>query len=184
MQERSGKQRWLKVMHSGVIAGCAGLALAIPQANASFGHDGRDDDRGLAGSWLVTLTPTACATGNEIPGAPTSEVLINFNEDGTLNGWFQNRSVTTTRSPSYGSWKRVRGPHGDGARNFVARFIHLRYDPASGAFLGRQYGESRITLNRRGDEFSTAGKAQGYSPDGVLQFEGCSTLVGSRIYAE
>ena len=60
----------------------------------------------LVGSWLVWVVPRNCATG-ELIQAGAFEAMFSFHADGTLDAWVQNRMITTTRSPSFGSWKRV-----------------------------------------------------------------------------
>lgn len=183
MQEQIRQHRGFKAIRFGVVVVWAALAVAIPQANANYGNDDRHGGGSLVGAWLVSGMPKNCVTGDPIPGAEF-EALINFHEDSTMDAWLQNRTITTTRSPNYGSWKRLRGPSGDGAHNYTARFIHLRYSATTGAFAGRQYSQSTIVLNRRGDEFTTEGRTRGFNPEGVLEFEGCSTMRGSRIEAE
>ena len=60
------------------------------------------------GVWLVTVTPRNCVTGVPIPAA-AFEALYTFHNDGTMSAWLQNSTITTTRSPNHGLWKRENG---------------------------------------------------------------------------
>lgn len=211
MQTR--KYKGLKLVQPGIFAVCAMLLLAVPGANASNGDHGNNANKGnpaatqgkdnknnngnpgnhdhvdhrhhshdnLVGSWLVWVVPRNCATG-ELIQAGAFEAMFSFHADGTLDAWVQNRMITTTRSPSFGSWKRVQSPR-NADQAFSARFIHLRYSPGTGAFLGRQYAQSTIVVDRNGGEFTAEGRNTGFSPDNVPDFEGCSVMTGARIEA-
>lgn len=204
MQTREYKG--LEVVQFGIIAVCASLLLAVPGANANNGNHGNNakhgkhDNQGhkgsngnadhhqhqhghgnLAGSWLVWVVPRNCVTG-ELIQAGAFEALFSFHADGTLDAWVQNRTISTTRSPSLGSWKRVQSSR-NADHVYSARFIHLRYSPATGAFLGRQYAQSTIVVDHDGGEFTAEGRNTGFSPDNVPDFEGCSVMTGARIEA-
>ena len=193
---QTSKCKGRKTIQLGIFAVWASLVLAIPGANANSGNNGKNAshanhahhaDQGngaqgdLVGSWLVWVVPKNCATG-ELIQAGAFEALFNFHADGTLDAWVQNRTINTTRSPSFGSWKPGR-PSRYADHSFSARFIHLRYNPATGAFLGRQYAQSTIVVDRHGGEFTAEGRNTGFSPDNALEFEGCSVMTGARIEA-
>jgi hypothetical protein len=153
--------------------------LATPQSNADeerHGHfTGPHGDRSLVGAWLMDVMPYNCANGDSIP-AGAFEALITFHEDGTLTAWFQNATITTTRSPSHGAWKRKRGRN-----EYEISFVHLRYNLQTGAFLGRQLAAGDLELDRDGDSFTVNSKATIFDASGAVTGQGCSTSVSSRI---
>jgi hypothetical protein len=153
--------------------------LAIPQSNADEGGRGHfpgpHGDHGLVGAWLMDVMPYNCATGDSMP-AGAFEALITFHADGTLSAWFQNATITTTRSPGHGAWKRKRGRN-----DYEISFLHLRYNLQTGAFLGRQFAEGDLELDRDGDSFTVNSKATIFDASGAPSGQGCSTMVSSRI---
>lgn len=171
-----------KVLASICVASAMAVALATPQARAD--QDRRDREHGvrgpygeldLSGVWVMNVMPYNCATGDSIPAA-AFESLITFHEDGTLSAWFQNATITTTRSPSHGIWSRKRG-----WSDYAIKFLHLRYNPQTGAYLGRQLAEGEVEMERGGDSFRSSGRTTLLDVNGAVIGQGCSTSVGSRI---
>ena len=138
-------------------------------------QDGEGRERSLEGVWRVRLTPRNCVTGVPIPTA-AAEALLTFHKGGTLSAWFQNSTITITRSPSHGLWQRE---HGRGDYSF--KFVHLRYDLATGAYLGSQVARGTLRLSERGDEFTTDSQTQVFDVNGHLTITGCANSVGTRF---
>ena len=138
-------------------------------------QDGEGKEHSLEGVWRVTLTPRNCVTGVPIPTA-AAEALLTFHKGGTLSAWFQNSTITITRSPSHGLWQRE---HGRGDYSF--KFVHLRYDLATGAYLGSQVARGTLRLSERGDEFTTDSQTQLFDVNGHLTITACSNSVGTRF---
>lgn len=146
------------------------------------GHDHHDHhghahgpDQKLAGVWLVSMMPCNCTTGDSIPNQ-AYEALYTFHDDGTLTVWVQNSTITTTRSPSHGIWKSAkRGP------GFQMTFVHLRYSPQTGAYLGRQDAAGIITLSGRGDELSIDSSATVYDVNGAVTARACANASGVKL---
>lgn len=155
------------------------LVLAIVMASALAPANADDQPapvvrRSVEGVWTVTITPRDCTTGSPFPGAEF-EGLFTFHKGGTMSAWLQNAFITVTRSPSQGLWKR---DHGWSSYSFG--FIHLRYD-SSGFFVGKQTAAGKLTLNERGDQFTTDSTTALFDADGLPLGGGCASSVGTRF---
>src|SRR5262245_24897180 len=95
-------------------------------------QDEKPPERSLEGVWDVTIRPRNCATGEPIPTA-VSKTIWTFHSGGTMSVWAQNATITTTRSTSFGLWKQDHG-----WSNYSYKFVHLRYNLTTGAFVGKQ----------------------------------------------
>lgn len=138
-------------------------------------QDGEGKERSLEGVWRVATTPRNCVTGVPIPTA-AFEALLTFHKGGTLSAWFQNSTITITRSPSHGLWQRERG-WGD----YSFKFVHLRYNLATGAYLGSQVARGTLRLGESGDEFTTDSQTQLFDVNGNLTITSCANTVGTRF---
>ena len=130
---------------------------------------------GPQGVWLVTVTPRNCVTGVPIPAA-AFEALYTFHNDGTMSAWLHNSTITTTRSPNHGLWKRE---HGSSEYSF--KFVHLRYNLTTGVFIGKQEGGGLLVLGESGDEFTTDGSSAMFDANGNPTGTGCSNSLGTRF---
>jgi len=137
-------------------------------------QDGEGQER-LEGVWQVTTTPRNCVTGVPIPTTPF-EFLFTFHKGGTMSASLQNSPITITRSPGHGLWQRE---HGEGDYSF--KFVHLRFDLATGAYLGRQVARGTLRLSERGNQFTTDSQNQVFDVNGHLTSTGCANAVGTRF---
>ncbi len=138
-------------------------------------QDGEGQDS-LEGVWRVKTTPRNCVTGVPIPTTPF-EFLFTFHKGGTLSVSLQNSTITITRSPGHGLWQRE---HGEGDYSF--KFVHLRFDLATGAFLARQVARGTLRLSESGDEFTTNSSTMSFDAHGVIiPGMGCANAVGTRF---
>jgi hypothetical protein len=153
------------------------LGLAVsPATGAAQRAD--PPERTLAGVWQVTVTPRNCATGVPIPTAAFA-ALYTFHKDGTLSAWFQNSTITTTRSPNHGLWRRD-----EGWSDYSFKFVHLRYNLTTGVFIGKQEGAGTLVLGESGDDFTTDGLTTLFDVNGNQTSAGCSNSVGTRFTFE
>ena len=103
--------------------------------------------------------------------SPRLKPCDTFHKDGTLSAWFQNSTITTTRSPNHGLWRRD-----EGWSAYSFKFVHLRYNLATGLFIGRQEAAGTLVLGESGDEFTTDGSTALFDANGnatgggLLQF--------------
>jgi hypothetical protein len=163
------RNRTSKIVTSAILV--IAVALSVSQAAAK----GRDDERrkSLTGVWRVTTTPRICPNGPPVPNA-AFEALFTFHKDGTMSVWAQNATIRTTRSPSHGLWRREHGWN-----EYAFKFVHLRYDLATGAFLGRQEANGLLELSANGDEFTSDGSTEIFDLNGSTV--GCANSVGIRF---
>jgi hypothetical protein len=154
-----------------------GVLLQPFGGDAAAGSNGHDEMRkgGLRGVWRVTTTPRNCVTGVPIPTA-AFEGLFTFHKDGTMSAWVQNATITTTRSPSHGLWRREHG-----GNDHALKFVHLRYSPATGMFLGRQESSGILELGENGDEFTTDSSTVVFDVNGNPGVPSCANSVGIRF---
>lgn len=156
----------------------AGSLLAVPQASAH--GDGGGRGKGLAGVWLVKLSPMDCTTGVVFPVPPFVN-LFTFHDDGSLAASMQNYAVSgTNRSLSHGLWQQ-KGPGKRG--EYLMRFTHLRYDFISGYYLGTQQALSQVTLSPSGNAFTALSSTKGFDVNGSEEYTGCGKLTGERMQA-
>jgi hypothetical protein len=148
-----------------LVAGAQPVAAQAPDAQK----------RSLEGVWRVAAAPYFCATGLPVPGA-AFEVLLTFHKGGTMSGWLQNSVISITRSPSHGLWQREKG-----WSEYSTRFIHLRYDLATGAFLGTQEALTHLVLGTSGNEFTAESTNSVFDKYGNLSGGGCAKMVGARF---
>ena len=138
--------------------------------------DAQDEprDRSIAGVWIVSISPKNCVTNNPVPGAEF-ESLWTFEKDGTMSVWVQNATITTTRSPSHGVWRKEQGSKG-----YSFKFIHLRYGLGSGVYLGQQEALGILALNDPGDEFVSDSSNRVFDINGTQIGGGCADGYGTR----
>ena len=134
------------------------------------------EEHSIEGVWRVTITPRNCGTGVPIPTAAFA-ALFTFHKGGTLSVSLQNSTITITRSPGHGLWQRE---HGGGDYSF--KFVHLRFDLATGAFKASQVARGTLRLSESGDEFTTDSSTTSFDVNGVsLPGMGCANAVGTRF---
>lgn len=166
----------LRAISYGISAVVIGLTVAQVTATA---QDSEGLDRTIQGVWRVTTTPRNCVTGVPIPTA-AFEALFTFHKDGTMSAWLQNSTITTTRSPSFGLWRRE-----NSWSDYSFKFVHLRYNVTTGMFIGRQDSGGSLVLDESGDAITTEGSTQGFDVNGNPSGPGgCSTSVGTRFKLE
>jgi hypothetical protein len=153
-------------------------ALLQPFGRDAAAWSSRHDEprkSGLNGVWRVTITPRNCATGGPTP-IPPFEALFTFHRDGTMSAWVQNSTITVTRSPSHGLWRREHGWN-----DYSFKFVHLRYNLATGVFLGKQESSATLELGHDGDEFTTDSSTTVFDASGNPAVPTCANGVGVRF---
>ena len=131
--------------------------------------------RSIEGVWQISVTPKNCATGVPVPGA-AFEALITFHKGGTLSAWFQNPTITVTRSPGHGLWNQDHG-----WSDYSFKFVHLRYNLVTGAFIGKQVASVTLVLSESGNEFTADGSNTLFDVNGNPTGTGCSDSHGVRF---
>ena len=157
------------------------MALVIASAASLDTVTAQQDNgqkRSIEGVWRVRTTPRNCVTGVPIPAA-AFEGLFTFHQDGTMSVWAQNPTITTTRSPGHGLWRRDQG-----WGEYSFGFTHLRYSASTGVFLGKQDAIGTLVLDESGDAFTSEGHATVFDVNGTPATPGCSDSIGTRYNPE
>jgi hypothetical protein len=167
----------MKITKLGSVKHCiAALAVGLAVSQATVAAQAADaPERSIEGVWRVTVTPRNCVTGVPIPTA-AFEALFTFHKGGTMSAWLQNSTITTTRSPNHGLWKRDAGWSA-----YSFKFVHLRYNLTTGVFIGTQEGAGTLVLGESGDEFTTDGSTASFDANGNPTGSSCSNSVGTRF---
>lgn len=103
----------------------------------------------LAGTWTVTLNRPA-------PLPPLASLQV-YTGEGSM---VESGNDSASRSPQYGSWRRVAG------RNFAATGVFFRFEPQTGAFVGKAKINRTIKLSADGQRFTFQGRATVYDANG------------------
>lgn len=134
----------------------------------------------LTGVWRTITVPRNCSTGAPMPNA-IFEGLMTFHGDGTISAWLQNSTITTTRSPIHGVWRRDTGWDFPGETTYLTRVIHMRYNLSTGAFIGRQESQGSFVLNHSSDTFTSDSTTTVFDANGIPTGTSCANSSGTRF---
>jgi len=171
------------------LATCAAVALMLTGSTAFAQSSNAAGGPGLAGVWMVQVTPRNCATGAPMG---TFNSLVTFHQGGTLS-----ESTTSStfaigqRGPGTGTWDA------DGHHQFNQRLIALinfdtpanlpgtpGFNPAlpvsPGFFAGWSVVTHRVELIDA-THATSSGTNEFYKADGTLYRAGCSTAESVRF---
>ncbi len=130
----------------------------------------RENERGLEGSWDITVTRRNCQTGEAQVSFPT---MTTFAEGGTMQD-YGIAMAPTGRGPSHGVWNFISGRH------YTAAFRFFLFG-ADGSNTGKQIVRRQIELNREGNAYIATGIAQVFNTSGTLMATICTTETGTRF---
>jgi hypothetical protein len=85
---------------------------------------------------------------------------------------------SAARSPQYASWERV------GAREYAATGILFRFDPQTGAFVGKQKINRTLDVSQDGQSFTFQGHATVYDANGDVVANVPVSGSGQRLQVE
>ena len=141
-------RRWRRPLVALVLVALASIAFGAMSASADRGGASNragatSDNAGntLAGTWTVAVNRPA-------PQPPLTSLQV-YTGEGRM---VESGSESMSRSPQYASWERVRG------REYVATGLFFRFDPQTGAFLGRQKINRTIALAQDGESLTLRGR--------------------------
>jgi hypothetical protein len=140
-------------------------AMFTPTWGSRQGGGGR-----LEGTWDVQVTLRNCQTGvaNRTFASVTTFMFGGTTLDST-SGMPQ-----ALRTPGQGVWSHVSGD------TYRFSFKSFSFD-AGGNFTGWTKITHEAALDSNGNQYSSAGIAEVYAPNGTLQFTGCSTTTATRF---
>lgn len=143
-----------------------GFSAALAQEKSEF----QDGGGRLEGTWDVVVTLRNCQTNAEIRSFAS---LTTFMSGGTL---IDTTSGTpqALRTPGHGVWRHETG------NTYQFSFKSFSFD-AAGSFTGWTIIRHEATLDSRGNEYSSAGTAEFYAPNGTLVGRGCSSTTAARF---
>ena len=149
------------------------LAISTLTFSAFAQDDVKSESRGggrLEGTWDARVSIRNCQTGAEIR---------NFASIGTfMTGGTMLDSTSgipqALKTPGHGVWSHISG------NTYRFKFKSFSFD-AGGNFTGWTIINHEANLNRRADEYDSAGTAEVYAPNGNLIFTGCSTTTATRF---
>lgn len=128
-----------------VVVAIAVAGGAIATAGAASEGSGNQ----LAGTWVATVNRPA-------PLPPLTSLQV-YTDKGSM---VESANDTMARSPQYASWRRSEG------REYAATGVFFRFDPRTGAFLGKQKINRTIKLSGDGQSFTFQGRATVYDANG------------------
>jgi hypothetical protein len=121
----------------------------------------------LAGTWNVTVTRPA-----PLPAVSSLQV---YTAQGSM---VESGSDGVSRSPQYASWKRI------GGREYAATGIFFRFDPQTGAFVGRMKINRTIELAEDGQSFTFRGSSTILDANGHVVVSVSASGSGQRLQVE
>jgi hypothetical protein len=131
---------------------CAATAAIAGGAIATAGATHTNSGNQLAGTWTAAVNRPA-------PLPPITSLQV-YTGAGSM---VESGNDTASRSPQYGSWERTED------REYAYTGEFFRFDPATGAFVGRQKINRTIDLSEDGQSFTFHGRATIYDAhDNVL----------------
>ena len=142
-------------------------AIAVGGVVTTAGATGQSAGNQLAGTWTVTVSRPA-------PLPPLTSLQV-YTGEGSM---VESGSESMSRSPQYASWERVRG------REYAATGLFFRFDPQTGAFLGRQKINRTIDLAQDGQSFTFRGRGTTYDANGNVVASFPVSGSGQRLQVE
>jgi hypothetical protein len=139
----------------------------IATAGAESERESEREGKQLAGTWTVTVNRPA-------PLPPLASLQV-YTDDGSM---VESGNDSVSRSPQYASWERV------GGREYAATGILFRFDPQTGAFLGKQKINRTIDLSHDGQSFTFQGRATVYDANGNVVANVPVSGSGQRLQVE
>ena len=143
-----------------VIAVGSGVIATAGATSESAGNQ-------LAGTWTVAV--------DRPPPLPPVSSLQAYTAQGSM---IESGNDAASRSPQYASWKRVKG------REYAATGIFFRFDPQTGAFLGRMKINRTIELAQDGQSFTFHGSSTVLDANGNVVASVPGSGSGQRLQVE
>ena len=153
--------------------GAASLAIIVSavfaQGRVSAQAHGANE-KGLVGSWNLTVTLRDCETGTPLF---SFQAMNTYNQGGTM----QQAAVPGPDGPAlpgHGVWSHQTG------RNYSGAFQFFGLNP-DGAYAVRVVVRSAISLGPGGDTYTSTDVADVFDTNGNLLFRSCSTTTATRF---
>ena len=138
-----------KTKFSAAIASVLAATVVAGGAIATAGAASESSGNQLAGTWTVTVNRPA-------PLPPLTSLQV-YTGKGSM---IESANDSASRTPQYASWKRIDG------RTYAATGVFFRFDPQTGAFIGKMKISRTIELSADGQSFTFQGVATSYDANG------------------
>ncbi len=166
------KRNFVKIIGGTVLAFMviSTLTFGLVFAQDESESESRRGGGRLEGTWDAQVTIRNCQNNMAIR---TFASIGTFMSGGTF---LDSTSGTpqALKTPGQGVWSHVSG------NTFRFSFKAFTFD-AGGNFTGWTILRHQANLNRRADEYESAGTLQIYAPNGILLFTGCSSTTATRF---
>lgn len=136
----------------------------------------------LEGTWVVTIQPIVCATGQDVAGVPSVTAFLTFAAGGTMTETNSNVAFEPgQRGPGHGYWQRT------GRTSYQFAFqAFIQFDSQLSPFrYKRGYQRLDQTLElHTGDEFTSSGTVRFFAGTSTTNPSpsGCARSTGVRMY--
>ncbi|MDQ3748574.1 MAG: hypothetical protein M3367_06075 [Acidobacteriota bacterium] len=166
------KRNFVKTIGGTVLAFMviSALAFGLVFAQNESKSESRSGSDRLIGTWDAQVTIRNCQTGAAIR---TFASIGTFMSGGTMLD-STSGVPQALKTPGHGVWSHISG------NTYRFKFKSFSFD-ASGNFTGWTIINHEANLDRRADEYESAGTAEVYAPNGNLLFTGCSTTTATRF---
>jgi hypothetical protein len=144
--------------------GCTTAATALQEIIRPIARDGAANCPTLVGTWQVTVSPD---------GAPPFQAVNTFLADGN-SVEFDNGNPPGTQTIATGPWQKT------GPSDYVMLEVNQIFDP-QGNFAGTVQVRATITLDDKGNQFTSKFQVTVLDPDGNTVFQGTGTAIGKRL---
>jgi hypothetical protein len=159
-------RRKTKVMAT-VACAFAAAATVAGGSIATAGTASKSSGNQLAGTWSVTVNRPA-------PLPPLQSLQV-YTRAGSM---VESGNDSASRTPQYASWMRVDG------HQYAATGLFFRFDPQTGAFVGKQKINRTIVVSEDGQSFTFGGRAIAYDANGSVLASFPVGGVGQRLEVE
>jgi hypothetical protein len=175
----------------GFAAVLAFAAMLIPQlgfsAKAAQSEESESHEKGLQGTWRLTVQPFICQTG--VPIGPPFASLSTFASGGTLSGATSGPAfLPGQRTPDFGTWSRT-----DEHTFSVVAEAFILFDSSMPPYILSaplppslpifHRGTQRITqtIEVNNDDFTSHAVTQFFDPNGKLLSRNCAMAAAHRF---
>ena len=150
--------------------GAIALVVSLAAVFTPVWGSGQDGGRRLEGTWDVQVSIRNCQTGAEIRSfaSVTSFIFGGITIDSTSG------TPQAQRTPGQGVWSHLSG------NTYRFSFKTFSFD-AGNNFTGWTKITHDAWLDSNGTQYTSAGTAEVYAPNGTLVFTGCSTTTATRF---
>jgi hypothetical protein len=136
----------------------------------------------LEGTWVVTIQPIVCTTGDDVPDAPSVRAYLTFARGGTMTETNSNVAFEPgQRGPGHGYWERT------GRTSYQFAFeAFIQFDSKLAPFRykrGYQRLDQTVEMHTT-DDWTSSGRVQFFAGTSTTDPSpsGCARSTGARMF--